>query len=810
MRADRRFTDSAIASLRAAINDAEGNEVFALGLLDESGLVSSIEIAARGHEAAVLAPSFHYDKADVLIHNHPSGALAPSDADLAVASRAAEGGIGSFIVDNTVSRVYVIVEPTPKKERKSLDADALVAALEEGGAIALRLEKYEPRPTQLELMRLVSRSFNEDAVVCAEAGTGVGKSFAYLLPAMAWAVANDERVVISTATINLQHQLFDKDIPLVASAMRKKVKAVLIKGRSNYLCLRRLADAMAERELFPEEGQDLQAIAAWAETTKTGSRSDLPFLPDEGVWSRVCSESDTCLAARCPDRERCFVLALRREAAEARILVVNHHLLFADLAARDSGAGYDGTVVLPPYDRVIVDEAHTIEESATSFFSDDFGRLGAYRQFARLYRRRRGLETGLALRIATMVGEGGVDEIAEAIRVAHDALDALDTAGMQLAASDGTFRLIGAKDGSLRSILMEPLAEARKRIGILVGLVRGLLDRLSDEDAEDQAVWETKAVLRRIEGIGAVCGRFLEYDERPDEVFWIERRRSSKGEGWALFVATPLEVASSLRDALFSPNRTVTCVSATLTVADSFAYWLNRTGVSSLADRTVLDGRFPSPFPYRSAVLLAVPTDAPLPEEDRYGSFVDDAVPRLILAAGGSALVLFTSYEALRSAHAASVPALEAAGLRVLKQGDDDRSRLLASFLEDETSVLFATTSFWEGVDAPGNTLRLVIICRLPFRSPNDPVFEARREALERRGGNAFMELSLPEAVMKFKQGFGRLMRRSSDHGAVVVLDGRLLKKRYGELFLRSLPETRRCFEEFEEIASEVGRFLSR
>ncbi len=816
MRADRRLTDNARASLRAAIQDAEGNEVFALGFLDEAGLVDSVQIAARGHAAAVLAPSLNYEKADVLIHNHPSGSLAPSDADLAVASRAAEGGVGSYIVDNEAEHVYVVVEPTPKRTLKALDADALVAAMEEGGAIARRLERYESRPTQLELMRLVSRAFNEDAVVAAEAGTGVGKSFAYLLPAMSWAAANDERVVISTATINLQQQLFDKDIPLVSSAMRKKVKAALIKGRSNYLCLRRLADAQAELELFPEEGQDLEAIAAWAATTATGSRSELPFLPDEGSWSRVCSESDTCLAARCPERERCFFLALRREAAEANILVVNHHLLFADLAARDSGAGYDGTVVLPPYARVIVDEAHTIEDSATSFFSDGFGRLGAYRLFARLYRRRRGLETGLALRLAAIAGaEDAVDKIAEAVRLAREALEALDTAGLQLMGGEGTFRLTGPKDGSLRSILMEPLAEARRSVGSLAGLVRELLDRIGDggEDlasADDAAVWEAKAVLRRVESVGSVCGHFLEFDERQDQVFWIERRRSSKGEAWALFNATPLDVAPSLRDALFAPNRTVACVSATLTVADSFSYWLTRSGVAELADKPILDGRFPSPFPYRSAVLLGVPTDAPLPEEERYGSFVDASVPRLILAAGGSALVLFTSYESLRSSYAVARPLLEEAGLRVLKQGDDDRGRLLASFLEDETSVLFATNSFWEGVDAPGNTLRLVIICRLPFRSPNDPVFEARREALERRGGNAFMDLSLPEAVMKFKQGFGRLMRRSSDHGAVVVLDGRLLKKRYGELFLRSLPETRRCFAEFAEVAAEVERFLDR
>jgi ATP-dependent DNA helicase DinG len=225
-------------------------------------------------------------------------------------------------------------------------------------------------------------------------------------------------------------------------------------------------------------------------------------------------------------------------------------------------------------------------------------------------------------------------------------------------------------------------------------------------------------------------------------------------------------------------------------------------------DKPVLTGCFPSPFPYARSVLLGVPSDAPLPEDSTYRAFVDRAVTKLAASAGGSALILFTSYESLKSAFTAAAPVLEAQGIRCLKQGDDDRSRLLKTFLEDRSSVLFATDSFWEGVDAPGDTLHLVILCRLPFRTPNEPVFKARCEALEKRGKSSFMELSLPEAVMKFKQGFGRLMRRSSDHGVVAVLDGRLLKKRYGEFFIRSLPETKRSFGEFENLLREMEQFL--
>jgi ATP-dependent DNA helicase DinG len=340
-----------------------------------------------------------------------------------------------------------------------------------------------------------------------------------------------------------------------------------------------------------------------------------------------------------------------------------------------------------------------------------------------------------------------------------------------------------------------------------------MLENVGEDDEDNPAVWEIKTIQRRLETIGGICSSFIEYKERPTEVMWLERHQSN-GDPWIVFTVTPVDVAPSLKESLFEPNKTVICCSATLTVADGanpqggFNYWAGQCGLNLIKERKVLTGRFPSPFPYASSVLLAIPADAPLPEEPSYQSFVDKAAAKLAATAGGSALILFTSYQSLRSAWNAAAPELQKQGIRCLKQGDDDRSRLLSDFLNDETSVLFATDSFWEGVDAPGDTLRLVILCRLPFRTPNDPVFEARREALEKQGRNPFMELSLPESVMKFKQGFGRLMRRSSDHGVVAVLDGRILRKRYGEFFIKSLPETQTCFGEFGSILREAERFL--
>ena len=322
VRATKRFSEETIARLRAEIEDAGGNEVFALGFINEtssdrknasenkpgeSKLIVRIEVTARGNEGAVLALQDRFagadpDRpfADVLIHNHPSGFLTPSDNDLAISSRAAEAGVGSYIVDNQVENVYVVAEPVRKRTISRLNPETISAALEPGGAISRRLSAYEIRESQLDLMRLIIRAFNDNAVAAAEAGTGVGKSFAYLLPALSYAAANDERIVISTATITLQEQLYVKDIPLVTAGLNKKIKTVLVKGRGNYLCRRRLDDVLREPSLDDEEREQTENIARWAETTTTGSRSDLSFMPSESLWSRVCSEADTCMGMRCP------------------------------------------------------------------------------------------------------------------------------------------------------------------------------------------------------------------------------------------------------------------------------------------------------------------------------------------------------------------------------------------------------------------------------------------------------------------------------------------------------------------------------
>jgi ATP-dependent DNA helicase DinG len=690
-----------------------------------------------------------------------------------------------------------------------LETEKILDTLREGGSVASKLAQFEPRQAQFDLMELIIRCFNENAIGAAEAGTGVGKSFAYLLPALYFAAENKERVVISTATITLQQQLFNKDIPLVQEAIGSKVKSVLVKGRGNYLCFRRLEDALREPELpGGEEHNELDRIAQWAGTSRNGGREELTFIPRENIWSQVCSDADLCMGKQCPQQNRCFITALRKEAFAARIIVVNHHLLFADLAARREGAGYEAAVVLPPYSRVIIDEAHSIEDAATSFFSKEFSKTGIMRHVGRLYRKRRARRSGLLVRFCALISDdAGLDALAADLDSIRRAATEMDSPALDLCGAEGVFRFSPNRENAGADRALFPLLHSfKKKLLAFTARVRELTELLPEELADDPAVWELKTILRRFETIAAICDAFTHYRERPHEVMWIERR-GSDGQYWAAFTVSPVELAESLKEGLFAPHQTVVCVSATLALNGSFNFWAIRTG-AAMTPRPLLTGCFPSPFPYSSAVLLASPSDAPLPDEPEYQEFVDYSVGKLIAAAGGSALALFTSYQSLRSAWNAALPELQSLGIRCLKQGDDDRSRLLQTFLTDTQSALFATDSFWAGVDAPGDTLRLVILCRLPFRTPNDPVFEARREAVERNGGNPFMDLSLPEAVIKFKQGFGRLMRRSSDRGVVAVLDSRLIKKQYGSLFLQALPETRTSFSDFSSILRDTENFL--
>ena len=814
MEINRRFSLEVRQEMRRQIEMAGGNEVFFAGIINAEGVVISVQAGSRGNSDSVPVNFSFAREASVLIHNHPSGNLQPSDADLMVASDASEKAQGFYIVNNAVSEVYVVMEPITPVVTKKLDSGETALYLSSSGPLAKISPYFEERPSQIELVKEISSAFNDESVGVFEAGTGVGKSFAYLIPSMLWAINNKERVVISTGTINLQQQLSEKDIPQAEKIIGKKVKSILVKGRQNYVCLRRLSEVGSERDLFSDETEIFDKINAWAKESKTGSKSDLSFMPPENLWQRVNSEADACMGMRCKFREKCFVMKVRKEAADANILVVNHHMLFADIESRMNGAGYDDTAVLPPYKRIVFDEAHGIEDAATSFFSNSLNRFRILKQLNLLYRQRKASATGYLFTLSALSRiEDKSDVVKVEIEEIKSSIVALEEEAASVLGREFNLRLFQGSAHRFTGIIQK-IKKVQQHIATVCGLMREIIEGIDEDDLDSSVIYEAKAVLRRMDDMVATAQNFVSWEEHPESVFWVQASRlppsmakNSDNPLYFVFNETPLDIAPMMNKGVFEPMKTIVCTSATISISKSFDFWKKRVGINFVEKDRVNSGEFASPFPYKENMVLAVPSDAPFPDNENFQSYIEDSIVRMIEAAGGKTLVLFTAYDSLRHACDTARTRLRSSGITVLKQGDDDRFRLLSQFKEDTASCLFATDSFWEGVDVPGQALSLVIIVKLPFGVPSDPVFAARSEEIAKRGGFPFMELSVPDAVIKFRQGFGRLIRRGDDRGAVVVLDRRIIEKSYGRMFTSSVPETEVVYRPLAEILPRIKEY---
>ena len=680
-----------------------------------------------------------------------------------------------------------------------LDIESLAGLISAGGAMDSLTENFEQRDSQIKLLKGICHAFNEDKIAVFEAGTGVGKSFAYLIPAILW--SEKERIVISTGTINLQQQIFEKDIPFAQKITGTKIKALLVKGRQNYICLRRYFETINEIDLFTEEQEELDNIKEWIKTTKSGDKSDLSFMPTESLWQRINSESDGCRGQLCPHKDKCYVMKVKKEAASSQILVVNHHLLFADIEMRLAN-GFDSNGVLPPYKKLIFDEAHGIENAATSFFSEGFNRFNLMKQIRLIYRARKGSKAGLIFSLETLSTEPScVGDLISQIGLLESHLLELDEVTEKLMGKNYSVRVFDNPRYDFTD-LFDVFRLIASDLAIICKMIGDTLKGISEEDKKVDSVWEATTILRRLEALAGFCSNFIRYDENPDKVFWIEKGK------FINYYQTPLDMSTLLHKGIFEAFSTVVCTSATLGIASNFSFWMRRNGILFEDKDRILQGIFDSPFPYKKNVIFAVPTDAVSADEFNFQSYVEDSLPRLIKASDGRTLVLFTSYESMKSAYEGCFSTLSKAGINLYKQGDDDRFRLLEKFKKDTSSVLFGTYSFWEGVDVPGESLSHVIIVKLPFGVPTDPVFAARSDAIGKRGGNSFMELSVPDAVIKFRQGFGRLMRKSTDRGCVTVLDKRLITKRYGSIFINSIPQTNICVETLSTICSKISYLL--
>jgi ATP-dependent DNA helicase DinG len=629
------------------------------------------------------------------------------------------------------------------------------------GPVAARLDHYEERPEQSELAAAVDDVMRRGGRLMAEAGTGVGKSFAYLVPAIAAAADRSERVVIATHTIALQEQLLGKDVPFLTGILPAEFSVVLAKGRGNFLCQRRMWSAVkGGKDLFDGQGFDeqLERIVKWSEKTDDGTLQDLPFVPAREVWNKVNAEAGNCLGRACQFYEPCFYQAGRRRLANANIVVANHHFLFADMALRRVGWN-----LIPDFEHLVLDEAHGVEDVAGEYLG-----LGVSR----------GMVRHLLRMLASTKGKGvlhtvdGSDEAIEAVRTARDA-------------SDGFFMEVSAwvragkpKNGRIHHPELFP-----RTLALALDDLGGAVQRLANREESPEKRQELTARAARAGGLADEL-RALIGLERQGHVYWAEEDSKQN----VSVRSSPVDVGPELGEHLWKPLKSVTLTSATLSTGGEagFRHLASRLGVQPT--RTLLSG---SPFDFRTQARLVVDRRVPNPQSgDAYEDALPDVVLRYVQESEGGVFVLFTSYQSLDRCHAVCLPSLRADGYVVFKQGDGlPRAAMLEQFKEAGRAVLFGTDSFWQGVDVPGDALTTVIITRLPFAVPTHPVQEARTQAIERAGGNAFGEYSLPQAILKFKQGFGRLIRSKRDRGTVVVLDERVVTKRYGRGFLEALPD---------------------
>lgn len=822
---DSRLNPKVAAALRAAIGLAGGREVCFVCSEDAEGMLQTARVVARGDVTSVLALPGFAQRGEMLVHNHPSGLLEPSDADLAVAARLHDDGIGFAIVNNAASELYVVVEVPRVPEHVMLDLDLVAAELGAGGRVAHALSRFENRPAQQEMARVIAQSYNDGGVALIEAGTGIGKSLGYLVPALRWAAANGERTVVSTNTINLQEQLVRKDLPFLARALSdQKVRFALLKGWRNYLCLARLQQARASGSSLFEEGvqEELDALFAWSKRTTDGSLADLATPPSPEVWDEVAAESDLCTRMQCPHFDDCFLFKARRAAAQADIVVANHHLLLADIAVRRASQNWEEAAVLPSYQRVVIDEGHHLEDAAAQHIGSSVTRRGLQRLFNRLERRGKGLLPTLIARLMgarDLLSGASLDLITQrlepAVRAARDKSAILfDVLDELLAQSGGlVFRLTDdfASHPVWRGGLRVSLENTLGDLALLDEGLEMVRERLEiSQSAEETApyVSEIRAVSRRLQSAGDALREALDPAPGAETVRWIEAR----GRDRAVAVSSvPLDLSPVLRDDLFGRVTTAVVTSATLAAEGRFDFMAGRLGLTS-SELEPVTRILPSPFDYERQALLAIPTDIPTPNRDveRHAHGVSRIVLDLADAADGGVFVLFTSHREVR--RAAELLRAKHVERRwpLLVHGEDARDRLLTRFQESGRGILLGTTSFWEGVDVPGDPLRALLIAKLPFRVPTEPLTAARCEAIEDRGGDAFAEYMIPDAALKLKQGFGRLIRSSTDRGAVVIADSRIVTARYGSELLRGLPPAHRISDPWEDLLPAVRDFYAR
>ncbi len=810
------FTEDCINEIKEIIIKNQNNEVVFVGSLSKDGLVSDIAPITYGNENAAPVIMMDALQGDVLIHNHPSigkekikNLLRPSDADISIASELANKRIGFYIIDNNCEWVNIIHKPEP---RYYLNNDEVVSIFESGGLIEKNISSFEARTEQIELVKLIIDAINDSKILISEAGTGTGKSLSYLIPVSIWSVMNKKRVIVSTQTKNLQQQIAQKDMIIVEKIIKNYLDkplyhSVLI-GRNNYLCKQKLNDLLKDnekRESLFEEENDLQVlfvIKEWSERTQDGIITETDIRIKEEIREEIASEGESCLKKKCPFYNDCFYYRARMEAEKSNIIIANHSLVFSSID-EDSKR-----ISLPFFSGIVFDEAHHIEDNALKSLAKDFSIQSLIYHLRKIYHQSKQKELGLLpllYKKASLPYEEINEKYLQLTNFIEDTLKQVNNLLKEHTEKTGSKTIDQEYIQSAEyKTLLFGLEDIFKNISKFTGLFEKFEEIIIENSSNPQAsdtINYVKYRIRRLEEIESIFNLIFKTENEINFVKWIEISKKN-----IKFCYSPLEVGDFIANSIFSKKDFTIFTSATLTISGKFDFFKNSIGLPLVTNKEKIEAIFPSPFDYENQALILI-LNKNL-EHHKTSKDKLNLIKELTLISEGGSLILYTSYKRMNESFEFLKNDFINAGLVVGKQGSESRNILLKKMREINNFVLFATSSFWEGIDVKGNNLRMVIIEKIPFDSVDDPLYSAKVKLIEYKGLNPFITYSLPRAILKLKQGMGRLIRSKTDKGVIVILDNRIIHKSYSKAFINSLPGGKIIQGDERTLIDEAERFF--
>ena len=795
-----RFSENSLLTIKKYIEENEYKSIILKATFDDNELIQEPFFLCQYKKKNFEEVLSKIKRDEIVIRTTKPNQLYPSDQELEVTEELYNKKNIAYCLLSYELDDFYFVQDIDRIYLEQIDVKDYFS--EEG--ILVRDIGFEYRKEQEDMAHVVEKSVNENKKLIVEAGTGTGKTLAYLIPAIRWAVENKKKVIIATNTINLQEQLLLKDIPLAKSIIKEDFSYALVKGRNNYVC-KRLFNELAlgkniDIETYSIEAREqIEYILKWGHKTKTGDKADLPFEVLPEVWELIQSTTELCIGKKCPYRKECFYMKTRMEKLEADILISNHHVFFADLNVRAETDFDTEYLILPRYDMVIFDEAHNIESVARSYFSVEVSKISFTRLLNRIYQKKsRKKEKSALIRVEESIDDKSLkdtslyiqllnsikeetsilqnisDEYFDEIRKMYDS-----KADMPIRKTLNNFEM--TKSRFLENLREKKSFFERKMNEFLNDLMAfsNVIDEEKDKNPEViNFVNHIKIYKSYIDNF-----KFINEFSNDDYIYWLDINAKRTN---VVLTATPLNIAQKLSSVLFENLNRLIFASATLATNGNFNYFKNSLGLN---EEKCIEEIIKSPFNYDEQMSVYIPND--ILDSENINAFVTDAsrfILEILTKTQGKAFVLFTSYTMLNQIYYSIGKKLKNAGFEVFLHGEKQRSQLIKEFKESKNPILFGTTSFWEGVDVQGENLSNVIITKLPFLVPTDPIVSAISKKIEEEGRNSFTDYQLPEAIIKFKQGIGRLIRKKSDSGNIFILDSRILKKKYGTLFIQALP----------------------